>query len=340
METRAKQVFAGIEFEPKYNPRIKAKPRRLTVNPTASNLQSIHQILEFLEAYFAPSFTSYGLTHELVRAADGQVVPRPALKPKFFFRGQTRAYPRLIPSLYQRFPDLNTKSLIPETALYRGDGSHSVIATNPHYDQSFDKAFAFSRIKCIEIGELLHETFTDFPREIDAPALCQHYGFPTPFMDFTEEIMVSAFFATHKYQSGDWIPCATGNGVLYMVDVNAARDDNQFFYEIGIQPLPRPFAQKGSLFFVPHDLNMLSLPYVQSFGFAHDEVAAREISKKVGGAKGIFPPDKFGDLVESHRDDTYLTQQAINLYLDDPPRPNRQEREQRLISALGDVEIR
>lgn len=215
-----------------------------------------------------------------------------------------------------------------------------MIAVNPHYNQDFDRAFVFSRLKCIEVGDLLQASFPDFPREIDAPALCQHYGLPTPYMDFTENLLVAAFFATHSHRTGAWEPCSTGNGVLYLLDVDAARTDDQLFYEIGYQPLPRPYAQKGSLFFVRHDLNILSLPYVQCFGFVHNETAARDIATRVGGPERLFPPDKFADIVESHRSDTYVKRHAIDLFLDEPPRPNRDERERRLLSVLAGIEVR
>ena len=216
-----------------------------------------------------------------------------------------------------------------------------MVASNPHYNQEFDRAYVFSRLKCLEVGELLQANFADFPREIDAAALCQHYGLPTPFMDFTENLLVAAFFATHSVHSGTWEPCATGSGVLYILDVAAAPADDQLFYEIGYQPLPRPFAQKGSLFFVRHDLNMLSLPYVQCFGFMHNETTARDIAAKVGGPKRLFPPDKFADLVQSHRHDTYVKQTAIDLYIcDDQPGQNRDQREHRLLALLTGLEIR
>jgi hypothetical protein len=310
------------------------------MNVPESVLETIEQILEFLQSTFFGPFTSYGITHEVVHAADGGITAAPALKPNFFFRGQNRAYPRLVPSLYQGFPELSAKALSPETVLQRKDDGHRVIAANPHYSQEFDRAYVFSRLKCIEVGELLQANFRDFPREIDAPALCQHYGLPTPFMDFTENLLVAAFFATHRLRSGVWEPCATGRGVLYLLDADAARNDDQLFYEIGYQPLPRPFAQKGSLFFIPHDLNMLSLPYVQCFGFVHNDTIARGIAARVGGPEGLFPPDKFADLVESHRQDTYIKRHAIDLFLDQPPRPNRDEREHRLLSVLAGIEVR
>jgi hypothetical protein len=310
------------------------------MSTSESILETIQQVLEFLQLTFSARFTSYGISHERVHAAAGESATVPALKPNFFFRGQNRAYHRLVPSLYHSFPALSTKALSPETVLRRKDNGQRVIATNPHYDQEFDRAYVFSRLKCLEVGELLQASFPDFPREIDAPALCQHYGLPTPFMDFTENLLVAAFFATHSLRSCAWEPCSTGNGVLYLLDVDAARTDDQLFYEIGYQPLPRPYAQRGSLFFVPHGLNMLSLPYLQCFGFAHNETIARDIATRIGGPERLFPPDKFADLVESHRHDTYVIQAAIDLFLDAPPRPNRDERERRLLSVLAGIEVR
>jgi hypothetical protein len=310
------------------------------MSTSESVLESIGQILEFLQATFAPKFTSYGIDYESVHSANGEVTTTPALKPNFFFRGQNHAYPRLIPSLYHGFPELSAKALSPETVLRRKDGGQRVIAANPHYNQDFDRAYVFSRLKCLEVGELLQSNFSDFPREIDAAALCQHYGLVTPYMDFTENLLVAAFFATHTFSSGRWEPCSTGTGVLYLLDLAAARADGHLFHEIGSQPLPRPYAQRGSLFFVPHELNMLSLEYLQCFGFGHNENIARDIAAKVGGAESLFPPDKFANLVESHRNDNYVTRRAIDLFLDEPPRPHRDEREYRLLSLLTGIEVR
>jgi hypothetical protein len=308
---------------------------------TATRPQTILDLLEFLSA-FAPRFTSYGTSHEAVHTSETDLTPKrvPAIKPHFFFRGQTAAYSRLVPTLYRKYADVSGLSLRSRLVLRRSDGEERLEFVNPHYDPEFDKEFSFSRLKCLEVATLIEQRFPDFPRAINAEALCQHYGLSTPFLDFTENLTVAAFFATHRLIDGRWEPSRTGTGVMYVIQPPEDKD-HLLFFEIGIQPLARPFAQKGSLLYVEPGLNLLDHPAVGTFGFYHDESCSRAVAKQAGGPDALYPPDKFGDLIAAHKIDTYVTRDSIELFLQDVPPELKEGRRDQLRGVLGSsIEIR
>ena len=99
--------------------------------------------------------------------------------------------------------------------------------------------------------------FTDiartFPQCIEAerrglivnyPALAQHYGIRTNIIDFTAEIFVAAFFATHRYNktTKEYEMVTEGEGCLRHIFTHALLPD---FYQdiIGLQPFRRPILQ-------------------------------------------------------------------------------------------------
>jgi FRG domain len=302
---------------------------------TATRPHTILDLLQFLSA-FAPHFTSYGTSHELVQTSETDPTPKgvPAIKPHFFFRGQTAAYSRLIPTLYRKYAGMSGLSRRSRLVLQRRDGKGQVEFVNPHYDPEFNREFLFSRLKCLEVATLIERRFPGFPREINAGALAQHYGLPTPFLDFTENLTVAAFFATHRLIDGRWEPSRTGIGVIYVIQPSEDEDDLLFF-EIGIQPLPRPFAQKGSLLYVEPGLNLLDHPAVGTFGFYHDESCSRAVAKQAGGPEALFPPDEFGNLFEAHKLDSYVTRDSIELFLQDVPPELKDGRRDQLHEGLG-----
>jgi hypothetical protein len=82
-------------------------------------------------------------------------------------------------------------------------------------------------------------------------------------------------------------------------------------------------------------LNLLDHPAVGTFGFYHDEGCARAVTKQVGGPTALFPPDKFGDVVEVHRLDSYVTRDSIELFLQDVPPERTDGRRDQLHEVLG-----
>jgi hypothetical protein len=153
-------------------------------------------------------------------------------------------------------------------------------------------------------------------------------------LDFSENLTAAAFFATHRVIDGRWEPSRTGTGVIYLIRPLRDEDDLVFF-EIGIQPLPRPFAQKGSLLYVEPGLNLLDHPAVRAFGFRHDEGCSRTVAKQLGGPQALFPDDKFGDLIEAHKLDTYVTRDSIERFLQDVPSEFKDDRRKELRELLG-----
>lgn len=214
---------------------------------------------------------------------------------------------------------------------------------NPYFRPAFAAEMHFTRMKCLEIKTLLASTFATFERPIDIGALCQHYGLRTPLIDFTESVDVALFFATHKYTGRPdttWIPCDEGIGVIYMLESHDLPGGSTF-YEIGIQPLPRPFAQRGSALLVEPGVDLLNWPALQAFCFPHDQKTSAEIGAKCDQGRTLFPDDPQAVLVTERALDKHVSRGVYETYVAGFPDDNQYviiERIQRLFA--GRYEIR
>jgi hypothetical protein len=79
----------------------------------------------------------------------------------------------------------------------------------------------------------------------------------------------------------------------------------------------------------------LDHPAVRAFGFRHDEGCSRTVAKQLGGPQALFPDDKFGDLIEAHKLDTYVTRDSIERFLQDVPSEFKDDRRKELRELLG-----
>lgn len=306
---------------------------------SSKSFASIFELVEFITENFEAKFRSYGSERELVTDASGNPKPVEAIKPRLFFRGQTAAYPTLTPSLFRGFSGINRFSLRAKIVL-SGSDVPDVEMPNPYYQRRLDALMHSSYIKSIELGSLLAERFAAFPRDIDVQSLCQHYGLATPLLDFTEEVAVAAFFATQRWVAGSWLPCAEGVGIIYMLDREQLPEALRFF-EVGIQPLPRPFAQRASALLVPPWLNLLTEPYVTAFFFVQNKKDNLEMSDRFAGGTDLYPHDDFANVIEAHRADTFVSSHAFEAYVKRVPETRRPEWEQHLRAVFsGLVEIR
>jgi FRG domain-containing protein len=81
-------------------------------------------------------------------------------------------------------------------------------------------------------------------------SLAQHYGFPGALLDFSRSRDVAMFFATCGYdeKSEEYYPLNSGKAVLYTIDLRGMileRDPKSIPLALGLEPLPRPGAQKA-----------------------------------------------------------------------------------------------
>jgi hypothetical protein len=265
-----------------------------------------------------PQFTSFGIQTELVHGKDGQLVEAPALKPTNLFRGQTKAYATLRPSIYRIFPPVSTWQ---ETQTVRIEAD-SLVMPHPHYSADLERDFYFSCVKATELIRDVARLFPEFPGEqINGHALCQHYGLPTHFLDFSENVWIAGFFASHSFRNGAFEPCSEGIGVMYVLETEQVPDGQ--LYEIGIQPLPRPFAQRGWLLRVPPEVNLLAHSSVWAIHFQHSADASATMGKHFGGGQDLLPIDKISEYLESRLSERTVSKVAIDDYLHHVPSSHR-----------------
>ena len=269
----------------------------------------IRDVCAFL-AKHRPQITSYGCSSEVVTGDHGELLEVPAIKPTTLFRGQTKAYDTLRPSIYQKYPPLSTWQ---QSRTLRIDDD-SLAMPHPHYSATLERDFYFSCTKAIDLIRDVAQRFPEYPEEkVDGHALCQHYGLPTHYLDFSECAWTAAFFASHKFCDGSFSPCSEGIGVLYVLELDQIPPGR--LYEIGFQPLPRPSAQRGWLLRVTPEINLLAHPAVWEIHFQHSAAASKAIGERFREGKDLLPRDEIGKYIEKRLSERTVPRDAIEAYL-------------------------
>ena len=191
-------------------------------------------------------------------------------------------------------------------------GKRQLMMPHPHYSSKLESDFYHSCVKAIEVVDLLKRNIAHFPRQIDGHALCQHYGLPTHYLDFSEDVWTSGFFASHYYPNLK--PVTNGIGVLYVLDRKRLPDG--VCHEIGIQPLARPFAQRGWLLKTHPGLDVAVLPSIRQFFFEHSKTAGKKAGERFNGGSKLLPGEKLAEEVASCIKTNCVRQVDLDAYLD------------------------
>ena len=90
----------------------------------------------------------------------------------------------------------------------------------------------------------------DLSFDLNIEAIAQHYGFRTRLMYFSRSKDVAMFFATCQYDpvTESYAPMRKGTAVLYTADLKGLIDHRKgdaTFLPLGLEPLPRPEAQRA-----------------------------------------------------------------------------------------------
>lgn len=253
----------------------------------------------------------------MVTSTDGTIKHVPAPKPATLFRGQTREYDTLRPTIYRGYPPLATWQES-RTVQFDDDKLRMPI---PHYSEALERDYYFSCVKAFELVQDVATRFPDFPGEIDGHALCQHYGLRTHCLDFSHDVWVSGFFASHSYTGGEFQPVGIGVGVMYVLEAEQVPPGS--LYEIGFQPLPRPFAQKGFLLKVPPDINLLAVPAIWPIYFKHSLSASKALSKRFDDGRALVPHDRISNHIEQSLALREVTREGIAGYVSRVPQDHQ-----------------
>lgn len=283
----------------------------------SNNFCDILEVCEFLAKHRMAPVTAYGRDLEMVRGEDGAIKNVPAPKPATLFRGQSKEYDTLRPTIYRGYPPLSTWHKT-RTVQFDEDVLQMPV---PHYDENLERDYYFSCVKALELARDVQARFPDFPGEVDGHALCQHYGLRTHCLDFSHDVWVSGFFAAHSYSAGEFHPVGSGIGVMYVLEAQQVPPGS--LYEIGFQPLPRPFAQKGFLLKVPPEINLLAIPAVWSIYFQHSLPASEALGRRFDNGRVLVPHDKVSIHIEQQLAERKVSKEGIAGYLSRVPESHR-----------------
>lgn len=216
--------------------------------------------------------------------------------------------------------------------LYRGETEfHAACVPSMFRDgiSNIDRCFAIG--KWVELSALMDQhpathdlqasRIGDLSFGLNIEAIAQHYGFKTGLMDFSRSREVAMFFATCRYDSEteSYSPLDEGAAVLYTVDLKGLiehRKASAAFLPLGLEPLPRPEAQRALAVRLNPGENLNEMPWVTREAVE----ITRDLSKRYfdmfdGGAK-LFPSDPFDEHVRSIRKSKLLPLEALSLGID------------------------
>jgi len=147
-------------------------------------------------------------------------------------------------------------------------------------------------------------------------SLAQHYGFASALLDFSRSRDVAMFFATCGYdeKSDEYYPLNSGKAVLYTVDLGRMileRDPKSIPLPLGLEPLPRPEAQKafGIQLLPGQDLNSKS--WSRSVIFDITKQQSNLYYEMFDGGRALFPLNPFDRHIQFLRDNNTIPKPAI-----------------------------
>lgn len=215
-------------------------------------------------------------------------------------------------------------------AQYRGQNEDfGICKTTLDRCKSTEEQF-FNMCKTIAFEELLEvhpfiritqtATFTDNPICINLTGMAQHYGLHTDYLDITNNFDVACFFATCKYQDGNYYPLGNISkpGVIYKVDEGILPPfvENEHNKEIeleylGWQPLPRPEQQRASVLRVSKHTNLDTVSGVEKYYFKHSQSQSQRVWKQFDEGKALFPDDSAADLANQCKQLNTFTKEQV-----------------------------
>jgi len=214
------------------------------------------------------------------------------------YRGQNRDFSKCVPSLYR----------VPE-------------------GYSKEEWEVISRVRTAEFMFVLihHPVVQDLQRMIvvDLVPLAQHYGFPTEYMDITNNKWVAAFFAVTQFCNDKYEPVDEhyndGVGALYVSSPSKDPAIQQFWMTdklqvLGFQYFARPTKQYSMVFRMGEDEDFNQYPAWNKILFRHDKKASDIVYQMSWRQNRWFPFDALSEKSRMIRSDMYeLAEASIHL---------------------------
>jgi len=163
--------------------------------------------------------------------------------------------------------------------------------------------------------------FIENPFCINLTGMAQHYGMHTNYLDITNNFDVASFFATCKYENGEYYPISniTKPGVIYKIMeiflppfMGNCDSENIELEYLGWQPLPRPEQQRASVLKVAENTNLDTISSVKKYYFKHSISQSKRIWKQFDEGKILFPDDSAADLANECKKLNSFTKEQID----------------------------
>lgn len=246
----------------------------------------------FLAPYFAED-GEYMIVAQKSHSLQYKLMPG-SLSSFTLYRGQNKDFSKCIPSLY-RVPKCYSKE------------DWEVI----------------SRVRTAEFMFVLmyHPVIQDLQRMIvvDMVPLAQHYGFPTEYLDITNNKWVAAFFAVTQFSDDKYEPVDEqyndGVGVLYVSSPSNDPAIQQFWLAdklqtLGFQYFARPTRQYSMAFRMDEGEDFNQYPAWNKILFRHDKKASDIVYQMSWWQNRWFPFDALSEKSRMIRSDMYELAEA------------------------------
>lgn len=265
-------------------------------------------VMEYAHSLLPINFTDdeswinrYGIVSELegdllmpvvTSAGQYRFMPGPEFSPRLY-RGQNQFFEKCTPSIFRVNGDVK--------ALYW-------VAKSIELSAVMDRHPATSDLMAHQIEGL------DFALNIEA--IAQHYQYPTQLLDFSRSRDVAMFFATCAYdQVNDvYSPLQSGIAVLYTVDFRELilqRGGQGSFLPLGLEPLPRPEAQRALAVRLGPGENLNDMQWVKHQTFEITPALSNHYFEMFDGGKKLFPGNPFDNYIAALRTNCTVPLQAL-----------------------------
>lgn len=216
--------------------------------------------------------------------------------------------------------------------IFRGQKKHYPLIQSSFARQNAEWQRILSNVRCEEFTMLLrtHPLFMLLERgihietikkpvflEMNYYGLSQHYNFNTGLVDFTSDLLTSAFFAVTTNHGDDKYEPYGGTddnrvGVIYIHEINPFATFTAFgFGTIGQQIYPRTGAQKGFCYQEGRTRMPLENIVFPMF-FRHDIKCAEEIFQQMKGGRKLFPEDDLSPIAQEILHSQSVTGEAFS----------------------------
>ena len=210
--------------------------------------------------------------------------------------------------------------------LYRGQNQFFSICTSSIFRLTSGVDALYWVAKCIELSAVMdrHPATNDLMTyqiegldfSLSIEAIAQHYQYPTQLLDFSRSRDVAMFFATCAYdqESDVFLPLRSGTAVLYTVDLRELilqSGGQTSFLPLGLEPLPRPEAQRALALRLGPGENLNDMPWVQHQEIEITSTLSHHYFEMFDGGKKLFPDNPFDDYIAALRTNRTLPLQAL-----------------------------